>query len=420
MKIILANRYFYPDQSATSRMVSGLAFALARRGHEVAVIASRHFHDRRERTLPARETIDGVAVHRLSSSGFGRPGTAGRAADYATFHLSAAAWLGRHARRGDLCVLCTDPPLLSLSAALPLAMRGVRVANWVMDLFPETAMEVGMVGATGAGGRALLALRDRAHAAGDLVICPTGSMARYLETRGAVGRLGSAVVEHWSNGDEIRPVERGDNTLRREWGIGDEFVVGYSGNFGRAHEFDTLLDAAGRLAEAKDIRFLMIGDGKQHDHVVREVARRGLDNVIFKPLQPSERLAESIGAADVHIVSLLPKLEHCIVPSKLYGILAAARPAIFVGDPQGEVAKVLARGACGASVQPGEGAKLAEAILTMRNDPARTQAMGGRARALFEKEYAYEEGVSRWLRAVAPLLSAPSPAISGAAARLPT
>src|SRR5690606_10555484 len=122
MRIIFANRYFYPDQSATSRMVSSLAFALAERGCEVAVIASRSCHDNRNAVLPARETIKGVAVHRLRLPRLGKHGVAGRAMDYAAFHLAAAAWWLRHAGRNDLCVICTDPPLLTVTAAASLGV----------------------------------------------------------------------------------------------------------------------------------------------------------------------------------------------------------------------------------------------------------------------------------------------------------
>ena len=160
MRVVLANRYFYPDQSATSRMVTSLAQTLVGEGIETAVLASRSFHDNRRESLPARETIDGVDVHRIWTSGFGRGKLAGRAIDYATFHLSAAAWFATHARKDDICVICTDPPLLSVSAALPIRLRRAKLVNWVMDLFPETAIELGLVKSGSASARLTLALRN--------------------------------------------------------------------------------------------------------------------------------------------------------------------------------------------------------------------------------------------------------------------
>lgn len=403
MKIILANRYFYPDQSATSRMVSSLAFTLAERGFSVTALACRHFQDRGGVSLPARDTIRGVEVHRLWTSGFGRKGIVGRAADYSTFHFSAAGWFLRHAGAGDLCVACTDPPLLSVSVAGPVAIRGARLVNWVMDLFPETAAELGFVRKGGALDRLARRLRDTSLNAADLTICPMQSMTDYLAERGRNTKR-VVTVHHWSDENEIRPVIPADNALRREWNLEDAFVVGYSGNFGRAHEFSTLLEAAERLSGYEDIRFLMIGDGQQRAPTEMEARRRGLSNIIFKPYQPSARLAESLSVADVHIVSLLPALEYCIVPSKFYGVLAAGRPAIFIGDRLGEVASAAQRADCGEAVVPGDSETLAACIMRLRDSPPRRLWMGSNARHLMEREYTQRHGVDRWQEAVADLL----------------
>jgi glycosyltransferase involved in cell wall biosynthesis len=423
MRIIFANRYFYPDQSATSRMISSLAFALAERGFDVAVIASRSCHDNRDVMLPARETVNGVVVHRLWSPrlakrGLGSHGVAGRAMDYAAFHLSSVAWWLRNAGRNDLCVVCTDPPLLTVTVTAALRLTGAKKVDWIMDLFPETAMELGMIDPRKLPGRLFLALRDWAHRRSALLLCPTATMARHIEASQPAGRRGLpiAITHHWSNGDEIHPVARNRNNLRRQWGLGDAFVVGYSGNFGRAHEFATLLDAAEMLGDEPDIRFLLIGGGKQLPFVQAEVARRGLRNVLFKPFQSSERLAESMGAADVHIVSLQPRLEHCIIPSKFYGILAAGRPTLFIGDRDGEVASILRDHACGETVEPGQADLLAWRISDLKASPSVAIAMGERAHRLFESDYSRDRGVTEWLRAISPLLSAESRPIRAVAA----
>lgn len=403
MRIILANRYFFPDQSATSRMVSSLAFSLAKAGFEVTALSSRKFHDRKDATLPAHEVIDGVDVRRISTSSFGRSGVAGRAVDYTSFHLSAAAWLLVHARRGDFCVVCTDPPLLSITAAMPIRLRGARMVNWIMDLFPETAMELGMLPKSSRFATLFLHARDWSLAKADLTICPIGAMTRYLsERRGDADRF--ATVHHWSNGSEIRPVAAPENALRQQWGLQSSFVVGYSGNFGRAHEFATLLGAAEKLQPHADIKFLLIGQGKQYAAVKEEVARRQLQNVIFKPFQPSTVLSQSLCAADLHIVSLLPELEYCVVPSKFYGILASGRPTVFIGDQQGEVATLVRRAGCGESVRPGDADSLAQVILRLKCAPGLSQTMGERARDLFETEFTLDQGVSRWFGALAPFI----------------
>lgn len=395
MKIIFVNRYFHPDQSATSRMVSNLAFMLAAEGYEVAALAGRGRRDGGAASPPARERVDGVEITRVRAVGVDRNRMVWRLLDDLLFHVLTAFRLLLIARRGDICVVCTDPPLHSVSAAPAIALRRARMVNWVMDLFPEVAIELGVVRRRGLGARAALALRDASLRAAALIVCPIGAMRDRLAAQGAdPARL--AVVGHWSDETEIAPVARAGNPLRREWGFGDELVIGYSGNFGRAHDFTTLIDAAEMLAGEPGVRFLLIGDGARRAWVEAEVARRGLGNVTFKPLQPREALSRSMCAADVHIVTLKPALESCIVPSKFYGVLAAGRPTLFIGDSGGEVARVARAAACGESVEIGDAAGLVRHIRALRDDPARREDMGRRARRLFMAQYRGRRGLAEW------------------------
>jgi colanic acid biosynthesis glycosyl transferase WcaI len=395
MRIIFANRYFYPDQSATSRMLTSLAFALADQDTQVTAIASRHPHDRPDVLLPRFEKVDGVEIHRLAGSAFGRRGVVGRAVDYATFHVSAAAWLTANARAGDICVVCTDPPLLSVSAALPLALRRATTVNWIMDLFPEVATELGMLRQGSMIAKLAAALRDWSCRLAALTVCPIDGMARFLQGRN-VPRERIYIFRHWSDGGEIFPVPPAENQLRHAWGLNGKFVVGYSGNFGRAHEFDTLLGAAEILKDDDGIRFLLIGDGQKRPHVEHEIKRRRLTNVLTRPLQPKSQLADSLSAADLHIVSLLPQLEHCIIPSKFYGIIAAGRPALFVGDKAGEIARTVVQDRCGATVEIGQTSALADHIRAFRDDPQLYSAACASARQLFEAQHTLDHGVAAW------------------------
>ena len=376
-------------------MVSGLALALRRRGFDVTAIASRTMHDNPGTELAAEEMIAGVGVKRLWATRFGRSNIFGRAIDYLTFHVSAFFWCLANLKRGDICVVCTDPPLLSVTMALPIRWRGARMVNWVMDLFPEVAMELGILGEKGIAGKASLLARNWSMRKSELIVCPTETMAEYLVKHG-MDKDRVCTMHHWSDGEEIYPVTPASNSLRFQWGLQDKFVVGYSGNFGRAHDFSTLIEAAVHLSDNDDVQFLLIGGGQQRAHVEEVVRNRDLKNVTFKPLQPKELIAQSIGAADAHIVSLIPRLEHCIVPSKFYGILAAGRPTLFIGDGKGEVARVVASADCGAAVTIGEGEKLAGYILQMKEEPARRAAMGVNARHTLDTVFSRERAVSEW------------------------
>src|SRR4029077_17341069 len=183
------------------------------------------------------------------------------------------------------------------------------------------------------------------------------------------------------------PVPREDNPLLCEWRLEGKFVLGYSGNMGHVHEFKTMIDAAERLKHESEIAFVFIGSGIARPWLEDEVAERGLTNVQFRPYQPADRLRWSLSVPDVHFVSLRPTLEGLIVPSKFYGIAAAGRPIIHIGDPDGEIAKILEREQCGWSYCIGEVGPLAQCIrrLSQRRDEA-TDA-GSRARLAFDRQY---------------------------------
>lgn len=413
MKVVLINRYFAPDESATSRMLFSLATRLAATGETVHVLASRSLHNDPTVRLPTKGDVQGVTVHRLATTSFGRDSLRGRMTDYATFHLAVIWRLLRLLRRGDVCVVCTDPPMLSVTALLPVMSRRAILVNWLMDLFPEVAAELGVGMRQGPTMRAALWLRDLSLRWARLNVAPMQRMADYLAERG-LSPATLATVHHWSDGDAIRPLPRQQNPLREEWGIGDRFVVGYSGNFGRAHDFSTFLAAAARLKGHDNIVFVFVGGGHREASIRAAIAEQGLDNIILKPLQPRERLSETLSLPDLHLISLLPSMEPFVVPSKLYGILAAGRPCIFVGDPDGEIATVLRAARCGQSVLPGESDRLAELILELASKPEQRKVMERCAREMFDARFTEAAGIAAWRRVLAetartPLTPAPSP-----------
>ncbi len=378
-------------------MLSDLAFALAADGYAVHVVTSRLRYDDPSAALPERETIKGVEVHRVRTTGFGRGNLGGRALDYFSFYVAATARLLRLVRAGDLLVAKTDPPLISVPAGWVAGWRGARLVNWLQDLFPEVARALGMDLAKGAVGGWLLWLRNRSLQGAAMNVAIGEGMRRRLLDLG-VDPARIAVVHNWSDDARIRPLAAVANPLRLEWGLADRFVVGYSGNLGRAHESGTLLAAAELLRGQTDIVFLFIGGGASLEGLRAEAKRRGHLNLMFRPYQPTERLGESLTLPDVHLVVLRPEMEGLIVPSKFYGIAAAGRPTVFVGSPEGEIAGLLSSGSAGLAVAEGDGAGLAGAILRLRDDPGLRETMGRHARRLCDERFSREKALGRWKR----------------------
>jgi colanic acid biosynthesis glycosyl transferase WcaI len=393
-RIIFLNRFFYPDHSATAQMLSDLAFHLVEQDFRIMVVTSNGLYDDPSARLPASETIKGVEVRRVYKPRFGRAKLMGRALDYFWMYLAFGRALLRFASSGDVVVAKTDPPLLSV-ALLPFArLKGAKVGNWLQDLYPEVAVEFGMKSIS-ALSPILIRLRDASLKTADLNVVIGDRMRKRLLDAGVAGEK-IAVIPNWADDAKINIAQEAENPLRAEWGLQDRFVIAYSGNLGRAHEYQTLLGAAERLRET-DVTFLFIGGGALTPQLKAEVQSRGLEHLFqFRPYQPKEALATSLTLPDVFWVSLLPSMEGLIVPSKFYGSCAAGKPTIFVGDRCGEIAAIVERSGCGATIEIGDDERLAQTILEWRRDPERVRAMGQAARAALERDYSRAAAFSAW------------------------
>jgi glycosyltransferase involved in cell wall biosynthesis len=359
VRVIFVNRYFHPDHSATSQMATDLAFHLASRGFDVAAITSSQRYDDPRARLESG-TASGVRIVRVWSTRFGRGALAGRAIDYLTFYLSAFFAMRRE--RNAVLVAMTDPPLISVLARL----AAPRVVNWVQDLFPEVAESLGI-----RAPRILRRLRDWSFRRARRNVVLGDLMA---------ARVPNAVVIHnWADA-ALRPVERAG---------GEAFLLGYSGNLGRAHEFDTIL---GAMRALPDVRFVFTGGGAQLEAVKNAAGA----NAEFRAYVPRERLSESLSSVDAHLVSLQPSLEGLIVPSKFYGILAVARPVIFIGARDGELARIIDAHRCGVVVVPGDVEGLTRAVETLAHNREAAAEMGRRGRELYLARFAPQQAFAAW------------------------
>lgn len=396
-RLIFVNRFFFPDHSATSQILSDLAFHLAASGREVAVVTSAQIYDAPRTSLPEFETVNGVQIHRVPSSRFGRGSLIGRSLDYLTFYRSARRRLVGLARPGDLLVAKTDPPLLSLPVMAAARRRGAGLINWLQDLYPEIAVALDVPFVRGPFvAQQLARRRDRSLQAAEANVVVGELMAEKLAALGvAPARI--HVIPNWCNDLELRPLAHSENPLRQAWGLQDKFVFGYSGNLGRVHQFETVLAAAASLRDDGRFVFLMIGGGKRYQELRSAVERDGLASSFrFMPYQPRQALAQSLGVCDAHWISLNPKVEGLLVPSKFYGIAAAGRPIVTIGDPNGELGRMVTAQSCGFAVKPGDAGALVGILQRLAHDPDAAAQMGARARDLLERRFSRAHALQRW------------------------
>lgn len=393
-RLIFINRYFHPDLSATSQLLTELAGGLGNE-FELHVICSRQLYGDAGARLTHRGRYREAQVHRCWSLRFGRDRLLGRAADYLSFALSATMRLSRLARRGDLVVAMTDPPMMSVCAALVAKRRGAVLINWLQDLFPEVAIALEVARLPSWASALLFSARNWTLRVAARNVVLGVNMRRRIRALGIASEA-LPVIENWADAEALTPRPPQWSSLRRSLKAEGRFVVQYSGNMGRAHEYETLLGAARELREEDGWLFLFVGGGARMQPLRQTAEQEGLQNMRFLPLQPREQLTDSLAAADVHVSCLLPRLEGLIVPSKLYGILAAGRPVIVIGDPDGEQARVVRGARCGSVIACGDSRALVDELRRMRAEPEWLHEAGLNARQLFEQRYTLKAAVGKW------------------------
>ena len=396
-RVLFINQCYWPDHASTAQHLSDLAEFVARAGHQVEVVCSRGLYVQGGRAAAARERRSGVDIVRLGGTALGKVRRGGRLLDYISFHLLAAWWLLVRSR-ADVIVTLTTPPLIGVWGTLAARLRGVKHVCFLMDLHPDAEVAHGMLRQDSLASR-ILEWFSRVHLrAADRCVVLGARQRRRVEDKG-VDPQRIVEIPVWSDADEIRPIEHAANPLREHLGWGGRFVVIYSGNSGIAHRFEELLDAARELAmHAPDVLFAFVGGGERRAEIEQFVRTHALENVRFLDAFDRSELARSLSAGDVHFVSLREEFNGISIPGKLYGILAAGRPVLFVGPADSDTAQHLAAAEAGLAFAPGGGSALAAGIVRLRDDDALRQKMGERGRAYFLAHHERNICCTAWQR----------------------
>jgi colanic acid biosynthesis glycosyl transferase WcaI len=383
VKICFFNRSYWPDQAATGQFLTELAQDLvARHGCQVTVVAGRARAARADDGMTLapmrRESHEGVRILRANGTTLPPRRFAGRVTNYLSYAASAAV-ASLDIGRPDVVVALTDPPIIGGVALWAARRTGARFVFLCEDIFPEVATLI-----EGFKSTTVNSMLDRTNRRllreADAIVALGDRMRRRLVEQKEADPRRIHVIHNWADCSAIQPGPK-DNAFARAHGLADRFVIMHSGNVGLSQNLDVLIEAASRLRSKEQLVFAIVGDGARRESLQHAAAERGLTNVRFFPYQPKAQLQDSFATADAFLISLTQGLEGYIVPSKLYGILAAGRPYIAAVDPSCEVADIAASYDCGVLAAPGDPASLADAVVRLCEDPSSARAMGERARS---------------------------------------
>jgi colanic acid biosynthesis glycosyl transferase WcaI len=385
LRICFFNRSYYPDFGATGQLLTELAEDLRRDyGCEVSVVTGTPLLEKkadRSRVrgwgLVQREEYHGVQIVRAAGTTFRPRRFISRAANYVSYFLSACL-AGMRIPRPDVVVSLTDPPIIGLAALLTARRCKARFVFVCQDVFPEVAWLLEDFHNATVNrlldriNRMLIREADRVVALGEVM------RERLIAGKGAEPWK-VKVIHNWADCTAIVPGSK-RNPFSIAHGLAEAFVVMHSGNLGLSQSLETLIDAASRLRPYHDLVLAMVGDGTKREALELKARSQGLANVRFFPYQPKESLRESFASADVFVISLKRGLAGYIVPSKLYGILAAGRPYVAAVEGACEVAAITKQYHCGLLAEPADPKDLADKILTLYHDPNLAQRLGANAR----------------------------------------
>lgn len=382
MHFLLVTQYFHPEVGATQTRMREFAKALVRRGHQVTVLTEFPNHptgrippEYRGRWF-TREAMEGYSVLRVWVWASPAKTFWNRLAFYISFLLMAVA-RGLFYRERISAVVATSPPLsVGLAGYILSLLRRTKFVLDIRDLWPAAAQALDEL-----RNPFFLHLAERVerhlyrHA--DRITAVTQGFCRHIR---AFVRNPSG-VEWLPNGtvSGLFSPDLTDPSLRERLGLQGKFVVCFAGLHGIAQGLPSILNAASLLRQASDVRFLFVGDGPVKGSLIQKAREMELNNVLFHPQVPIEKITSYLTMSDLLLVPLRrDPLFDIFVPSKLFDFMACARPVLLTVG--GEAQAILEEAGGGKWVEPENPAAMAEAILAFRDNPGKREEMGRRGR----------------------------------------
>jgi glycosyltransferase involved in cell wall biosynthesis len=365
-----------PANGATGRVLEYVAEGFVLAGWKVSVLVTSDSDTGISGICS--EIRNGVLINRINTAAFSKGNILKRVVGYAVMIPKFCFWSLR-TPNSDVVVTMTDPPMLLVVGVLMRLFKRSHLIHWVHDLYPEAAEALGLLsqGKMTAGIFRFISTQSmRCH---EMIVVPGRCMKNRLIMRGVL-ESHISVIPNIGLERKIAAMPRLPNSFRELNGLGGSFIVAYSGNIGLAHEFETIIDAALILQkmEMSDVRFLFIGGGPRANSINEGIATKGLQNVTMISSQSEGNLSSSLGAADIHLVTMREGMSGLVVPSKLYGIMAASRPCIFVGPSNSEVALSILESEAGYVIMPGDAEMLVKKILELRDSSVLREQFGKR------------------------------------------
>jgi colanic acid biosynthesis glycosyl transferase WcaI len=374
LHVLLLNEYFPPDTAATANHAALVGTALAER-HDVTVLAGRPSYNPVERHrayLFNREQQGNLTIERVGSTAFSRVRMTGRLSNYLSY--LALAIPRALAMNPDVMLAMTDPPIEGIIGASIAKFLGRPFVYNIRDLYPDMALAGGILHRGFWSDMWEQSHRRALQQAARVIVLGDDMRERVMEKGVDAARI--TVIRDAVALPEITAVT---TAIVREIRAGFRFVIVHAGNLGFYVAWQTLVGAA-RMLESQGVGLVFIGEGSMKKQI--QEAAQNCRNIRFLPFFAESDIPAVMAAGDLHVVTVRPGLEGVVVPSKLYNILAYARPILAIATEKAEITRLVQHYACGIAADPGNMTQVTDAVRSLLQTPERLEHMSLQARAL--------------------------------------
>jgi glycosyltransferase involved in cell wall biosynthesis len=386
LKLSVITQFFPPDYAATGQLIEELVRHLGQQGIDVEVFTSQPGYAFQSASAPSVERLGRVRIQRSRTAQLWPGRIRGKAINGVLYTLRVALYLMRGWRRSNLLLLTTAPPFLPLIGYLAHTFFRLPYVCILYDLYPDIAIALGVISKHNWMTRLWQKLNQQIwiNAKGIIVLSP-GMKQRVVADCPQIADKVS-VIHSWADPEWITPIAKHKNWFAWKYNLVNKFTVLYSGNMGRCHDIDTILQAA-RYLQDEPIQFVCIGGGAKRNELIEEVKLLGLSNFLFLPYQDQQVLPYSLTACDLSLVSVDASTESLVVPSKLYSALASGRPIAVICSQDSYLREMIAEANCGGTFDNGDGHGLAQFIRLLCNDRQLGERMGKAGRQYLRSHF---------------------------------
>lgn len=388
-RLLIISELYYPEETSTGYFITGIAEGLAETGSfSVYVLCSQPTYAQRGLHAATTETHNGVRIDRIRAPIGNKNRKFGRLWNMLSL-TSRFLWLLLfRIRRDDLVLVVTNPPILPAVVGLISKVKGANPYLLVHDVFPDILVPGGITTATSLVYRTFDAIQTLTLRLIPRVVVLGRDMHRRLAAK-RPNRSSQIyeIIPNWGDGTIINPAKRNDNPVRKQLNLERKFIIQFSGNFGRTHGLEDLIQLASQLSSNDMVHFLVFGSGAGLDWLKTRIAEMDLPNLTLLPPCEQSDLGNYLTACDLFYMPFKRGMEGISVPSRLYNVMAAGNPVLAVAHPESELALVVEEEAMGWVVEPGDVEHMKEIVLAALEDSETLRVMGNNARAAQQRKY---------------------------------